>query len=47
MGFSKEPYTLHVPGGHTFGDSGVMCTARDLLVFAKFVLNGGVWKGRR
>lgn len=47
MGFSKEPYTLHVPGGHTFGDSGVMCTARDLLVFAKFVLNGDVWKGRR
>ncbi|MBQ2708872.1 MAG: serine hydrolase [Clostridia bacterium] len=47
MGFSKESYTLHVPGGHTIGDSGVMCTARDLLIFAKFVLNGGVWKGRR
>ncbi|MBE6612862.1 MAG: serine hydrolase [Ruminococcaceae bacterium] len=47
MGFSKESYTLHVPGGHTIGDSGVMCTARDLLIFAKFVLNGGVWKGKR
>ena len=47
MGFSKESYTLHVPGGYTFGDSGVMCTARDLLIFAKFVMDGCIWKGER
>ena len=47
MGFSKGSYTLHVPGGHTFGDSGVMCTSRDLLIFAKFVMDGCMWKGVR
>ena len=47
IGFSKNAYAIKVPGGHSFGDSGVMCTARDLLLFARFVLNGGVWEGRR
>lgn len=46
-GFSKESYCLQCPGGHSFGDSGVMCTARDLLVFARFVMDGGVIDGIR
>ena len=37
-GFSEDAYCLQCPGGHSFGDSGVMCTARDLLVFARFVM---------
>ena len=41
IGFSKDSYCLRCPGGRSFGDSGVMCTARDLLTFARFVLNGG------
>ena len=41
IGFSKDAYCIKAPGGHSFGDSGVMCTARDLLLFARFVLNGG------
>lgn len=40
-GFSEEAYCLKCPGGHSFGDSGVMCTPRDLLVFARFVMDGG------
>ena len=47
IGFSPDSYCLQVPGGHSFGDSGVMCTARDLLCFARFVMNGGTWEGRR
>ena len=46
-GFSENAYCLMAPGGFSFGDSGVMCTARDLLCFARFVLNGGVWDGVR
>ena len=40
-GFSEDAYCLKCPGGYSFGDSGVMCTARDLLVFARFVMDGG------
>ena len=40
-GFSSSSYSLKCPGGHSFGDSGIICTARDLLVFARFIMNGG------
>ena len=46
-GFGKDTYCLTCPGGHSFGDSAVMCTARDLLVFARFVMDGGVIDGTR
>lgn len=47
IGFSADSYCLTVSGNHGFGDSGVMCTARELLSFARFVMNGGVWNGKR
>lgn len=47
IGFSEEAFCIKAPGGHSFGDSGVMCTARDLLLFARFVMNGGTWNGKR
>lgn len=47
IGFSKDAYCIKAPGGYSFGDSGVMCTARDLHLFARFVMNGGVWNGKR
>lgn len=47
MGFSKESYTLYAPGGYTMGDSGVMCTSRDLLIFARFVMNKGEFNGKQ
>lgn len=47
IGFSKDAYCLLCPGGNSWGDSGIMCTARDLWLFARFVLNGGTWNGKR
>ena len=47
IGFSKDAYCIQCPGGHSFGDSGIMCTARDLMLFARFVLNKGSWKGKQ
>ena len=47
IGFTKESHCLKCPGGHSWGDSGILCTARDLWKFARFVLNGGTWEGKR
>ena len=47
IGFTKEARCLQCPGGHSWGDSGILCTARDLWKFARFVLNGGTWQGKR
>ena len=47
IGFSEESYCLKAVGGYSWGDSGVLCTARDLLLFARFLLNGGTFDGKR
>ena len=47
IGFSKEAYCLKCPGGHSWSDSGLLCTARDLLVTAQLVMNGGQWAGEK
>ncbi len=47
IGFSKDAYCLMAPGGYSHSDSGVMCTSRDLLLFARFVMNLGIWNGKR
>ena len=47
IGFSKESYTLYAPGGYTIGDSGVMCTSRDLLLFTRFIAQYGEWNGKQ
>lgn len=47
IGFSKDAYCLQCPGGHSWGDSGILCTSRDLWLFARFVLNKGTWNGKR
>ncbi len=47
IGVSKEAYMLKCPGGHSWGDSGLLCTASDLLKVARFCLNGGSWKGEQ
>lgn len=46
-GFSPDAYCLQCPGGYSWGDSGILCTSQDLLRFARFVLNGGTWNGKR
>ena len=47
IGFSAESYTLREPGGFTVGDSGVLCTARDLWLFARFIMKKGEWNGKQ
>ena len=47
IGVSEEARCLKCPGGHSWGDSGVLCTADDLLLTARFVLNGGSWSGKQ
>lgn len=46
-GFSEDAYCLLAPGGHSHCDSGVMCTARDLLIIARLLMNKGVLNGKR
>ncbi|MBE7090308.1 MAG: serine hydrolase [Clostridiales bacterium] len=47
IGFSEDSYVLREPGGFAVGDSGVVCTARDLWLFARFLMKGGTWDGVR
>ena len=43
IGVSEEAYCLRCPGGHSWGDSAVLCRPIDLFLVARFVLNGGKW----
>ena len=47
IGFSKESYVLKEPGGYSVGDSGVMCTTRDLFIFTRFIMKMGNWNGKQ
>lgn len=47
IGVSEDVYCLTCPGGHAWGDSGVMCRATDFLKIARFVLNKGCWEGEQ
>lgn len=47
IGVSKDAYCLECPGGHSWGDSGVLCTPRDLFKVARFVMNEGKWNGEQ
>ena len=47
IGFSENAYCLTCPGGHSWADSGLLCTTQDLWLFARFVLNKGTWKGKQ
>ena len=47
IGFTKDAYCLRCPGGHSWGDSGILATTRDLWRFIRFVANKGTWNGKR
>jgi len=47
IGVTKEAHCLKCPGGASWGDSAVMCTAQDLLKVARFTLNYGKWNGEQ
>lgn len=38
---------LQTPNGDSWGDSALICTCRDLAVFAQFVGNYGQWEGKQ
>ena len=47
IGVSGDLRCLKCPGGHSWSDSAVLCSARDLLLIGKFVMNGGRWNGEQ
>ena len=47
IGFSKEAYMLKCPGGHSWGDSALICKPTDLLKTAMFCMNKGQWNGEQ
>jgi CubicO group peptidase (beta-lactamase class C family) len=47
IGVSPEATCLTCPGGHSWGDSALLCTARDLFRIARFTLNYGKWNGEQ
>lgn len=38
---------LQTPNGDSWGDSAMVCTLRDMATFGRFVMNYGVWNGKR
>lgn len=46
-GFSKESCCVMTPEGYSWGDSGVLCTLRDLHTFGQLVANLGECKGEQ
>lgn len=47
LGTFKNAEILKARGGDSWGDSALLCTIRDMLSFARFVMNYGVWNGKR
>ncbi len=47
IGVSESLTCLKCRGGHSWGDSALICTPRDLLLVAQFVMNKGKWNGEQ
>lgn len=47
VGFSEDAYCLKCPGGHSWADSALICTPRDMLSYAKLLGSRGKWEGRQ
>lgn len=47
IGVSKDAHMLKCPGGHSWSDSSLICTARDLLKIAHFTMNLGNFNGEQ
>ena len=47
IGAFSDAKILLTPNLDSWGDSGMICTPRDLAVFARFVMNYGEWNGER
>ena len=47
LGTFKNARILKTPNGDSWGDSALLCTSRDMMSFARFVMNYGTWDGKR
>lgn len=47
MGTFKNAEILKTPNGDSWGDSAMICTARDMASFAKLIRDGGRWNGKQ
>lgn len=47
IGVSEDAYCLKCPGGYSWGDSALICTPRDLMLVAQFIMNKGRWNGEQ
>jgi len=47
IGVSEGATCLTCPGGHSWGDSAVLCTPKDLALVARFMMQGGQWDGEQ
>ena len=47
LGTFKTATMLKTRNGDTWGDSALVCTPRDMMSFARFVMNYGTWEGKR
>ncbi len=47
MGAFQSATILKTANGDSWGDSAMICTLRDMAVFGRFVMNYGVWNGKR
>ena len=47
LGTFKGAEILKVPTGESWGDSAMLCTSRDIMSFARFVMNYGKWNGKQ
>lgn len=47
MGTFQTATILKTKGGHSWGDSAMVCTSRDMLSFGQLVMQYGEWEGER
>ena len=47
LGTFKTATILKTRNGDSWGDSALVCTPRDMMSFARFVMNYGTWNGKR
>ena len=47
LGTFQTATILKTPNGDSWGDSALVCTPRDMLSFARLLMNGGMWEGKQ
>ena len=47
LGTFRTASILKTRNNDSFGDSAMLCTTRDIASFGRFLMNGGVWQGKR